>query len=1299
MGFKSLLLASALCTFVYLANAQPGLTYFNTQNSKIEEQIKLLSRDMSRLLNSGLNRDYAYGFPYSSAPGGFYGDGLDMYTGTNTIQVPIWSIGVSGASASVSLGYCATGIKVAQSASNVGLGWSLNAGGCIRRVVRCYPDDITPNTNTTTYIGWLYSNGFQASNVQTFNINSATPGDVGLLMGYPEASVASGTNYDLEPDIFMIDCPYIGGSFIFKGTYTNGVPDIETIGATNLKVEAYFESTQHLDYFVLTDNNGIKYTFSAPSTTNPDEQCKEYYYTQYGTYDGSCSFFRANFARGLSYNMDNVTAWFLKKMETPEGEEINFSYEQEKYVVDAGSAEMVRYPTSNGKKYTNQNYNPWQVNTSNAISTWRIKKIETNEAVVDFLANTEREDVYQAQTSPAAPCKRIDQINVYSIIGQTHHLLRSFDLGYDYFTDNSNLSGNKYVANFTGSEKRLRLLWVQESCKNKIFPKTAFHYRWDNQLPDRFSYASDLWGYYNGMTTNNTYSPKIYIYNDPSFVGQNKYRSLPIPGNDGHLQPYTYHANRICEEEAMKIGMLYRIDYPEGYTEEFEYEPHEFYWKGEGPYHGGGLRLSKKKVLDNENTISEVTYNYMGGVAAELPTYGYYDPTNDNYPSTNIDLIKQRWMQTDYDLSNMAGQVGYSQVEVITNAGADNNGKIVYYFKNPENLADPNLGFPFYEKFPTKLVQHWPFELNGPPYPQPSDYDMDLTKDCYPYPPDVNSGWFKGMLDKVEVKDKYSNLVSETIYSYQPPTYKGFVYGIKVGFINNTGANLNPVNALSKYKTYYGINYPISTVANKAYTNNGSNCLTTTTYYTFNTNLQLLSTKIANSDGSVIEKTQKYPLDYTTNLASTSSDAAFSIDQMKQKHILDVPIESVTYRSASMGGARFVTDAKVAEYKCLSINGKTNVPMPKYLYDFQCQSPVAESGTGQFVPSSLTTNNGFTSFNKDTRYARFSNFDKYDTEGKLLEAHKEYEPYTTTVYSTLTDYPIASVVNALSDEIFYTGFEFEDVQQGYFSSSQQFPAYAGNYCAQTTGGSANYSSLAWWKQFNTGAFNGSKGFKFSLRAKGSPTGFLYVETIGGTPIIKTILNNSGSTDWKLLSIEFTASELQANGATGFFFGIGGGNAYSPAFFDEIKAYPSNALMTTTSFDYMGNALAVGDANEQYLFNTYDDVGNAQLTRDTKKDIVQLSQTSFGQPAEFNVYDLVYNGVLRANEGICVGANNNNDGSSFALTITKNGQQVFSQQNTTGIFANCITSAGTYTLTLEYANDNIQDSQTKTIQIY
>jgi hypothetical protein len=68
--------------------------------------------------------------------------GVNHYTGTPNISIPLAELSGRELGVSASLGYNSAANKVQDIASSEGLGWSLSAGGLITRVVRGEPDDL-----------------------------------------------------------------------------------------------------------------------------------------------------------------------------------------------------------------------------------------------------------------------------------------------------------------------------------------------------------------------------------------------------------------------------------------------------------------------------------------------------------------------------------------------------------------------------------------------------------------------------------------------------------------------------------------------------------------------------------------------------------------------------------------------------------------------------------------------------------------------------------------------------------------------------------------------------------------------------------------------------------------------------------------------------------------------------------------------------------------------------------------------------------------------------------------------------
>ena len=66
---------------------------------------------------------------------------VDLYTGRTNIHIPLFTISYNGIEVPISLSYHGGGIKVDDECGLVGLGWTLNAGGVVNRIVRGMPDN------------------------------------------------------------------------------------------------------------------------------------------------------------------------------------------------------------------------------------------------------------------------------------------------------------------------------------------------------------------------------------------------------------------------------------------------------------------------------------------------------------------------------------------------------------------------------------------------------------------------------------------------------------------------------------------------------------------------------------------------------------------------------------------------------------------------------------------------------------------------------------------------------------------------------------------------------------------------------------------------------------------------------------------------------------------------------------------------------------------------------------------------------------------------------------------------------
>ncbi|MDD4602487.1 MAG: hypothetical protein PHF97_01610 [Bacteroidales bacterium] len=141
--------------------------------------------------------------PTVSALGEYLDHPVDYYTGIPQINVPLYEISTQGISIPIQLSYHASGIKVDQMASWVGIGWSLSCGGCISRTVRGGPDD--HRFDDGTLCGYLdrgqlildmYNGNFPVSDLELLRISASICGDA-------------------IPDMFNYQFGSINGSFMF----------------------------------------------------------------------------------------------------------------------------------------------------------------------------------------------------------------------------------------------------------------------------------------------------------------------------------------------------------------------------------------------------------------------------------------------------------------------------------------------------------------------------------------------------------------------------------------------------------------------------------------------------------------------------------------------------------------------------------------------------------------------------------------------------------------------------------------------------------------------------------------------------------------------------------------------------------------------------------------------------------------------------------------------------------------------------------------------------------------------------
>jgi len=483
--------------------------------------------------------------PSPTAAGlGAYGDvPVSYYSGTPNISVPLYEIKTNNHRLPITLSYNPTGVRVSQDASWVGLGWSLQAGGLITRSIRGI-DDFHPSK------GYYYSpelpenDGNNDPYITNENI---------IASGNYYRDVSSGV-IDGDPDIFYYNFGEYSGRFVL-GKKNDGSP-IFISDRNNLKVT--FSETGDGSWAIL-DPNGYKYQFGTVEKV-------ESYYVNYDMPESNISGL-TYFSRGYD---EAVSAWYLDYIEAPNGEKIEFIYDDTSVQsLSVANKYQNRYDwlfTLYDQHYDEQeevslsNFYTYNSTSRQVIQDVYLQEILFKDGKIIF--NTEdREDVEKAPVS-----SKPQRLSSVEIIDKGGTIMREFLLNHSYFNKHSVSNQYKYT------HTRLKLDSITEygvhgqlgQGKNPYI----FTYFEPDNLPSKYTKKIDNWGFYNPSITN----PVLFSENQPTLLPS------VTTNSDSGMKTFA-GADRKPDESGRyaKIGVLRSITYPTEGRTEFFYEPNEYY--------------------------------------------------------------------------------------------------------------------------------------------------------------------------------------------------------------------------------------------------------------------------------------------------------------------------------------------------------------------------------------------------------------------------------------------------------------------------------------------------------------------------------------------------------------------------------------------------------------------------------------------------------------------------------------------------------------------------------------------------
>lgn len=278
--------------------------------------------------------------PQATELGRFQNQGINGATGTPIINILIYTIEEDGVSIPISLNYNATGIKTTDLSSEVGLKWTLHAGGSVSRMIKGLPDDDT--------YGWI---NYDNSSLYSRWTNNAACNQENFMR-------IADNQEDILPDLFSYNIGEYQNTFIF-----NKNKQIHKTIRDNIIIK--YNQGNRFDNFTLTDIYGTQYYF--------------------GDYFGRTKVENSVRKGGASTvnsprSGEGINEWKLKTITTKNNKTINFTYEAYSLSYNLTNSEVTRIRLSPSIKRTYSIFTSFYEMTAQLIS-----KIETNKCRVDFI--------------------------------------------------------------------------------------------------------------------------------------------------------------------------------------------------------------------------------------------------------------------------------------------------------------------------------------------------------------------------------------------------------------------------------------------------------------------------------------------------------------------------------------------------------------------------------------------------------------------------------------------------------------------------------------------------------------------------------------------------------------------------------------------------------------------------------------------------------------------------------------------------------------------------------------------------
>ncbi len=1092
---------------------------------------------------------------------GKYGDvPVSYYSGAANLNVPLYKIKTNRHELDINLQYSTTGLKPNEEASWVGLGWALNAGGVITRVMRG-SDDFSGS--------YGYWQGFPLPACDANNNYIYPGGQQGANDHDRFSSMLIGTD-DGEPDIFYYNFGEHSGKFVLNKSAQSG----SSYGGPVLTAERNNLSIVY-DYagWVITDGNGYKYYFYQTEKTRDHGFVQEGYFNSYTSFNfPPQSYIDQNVGHIPASQLYNIveTSWYLTKIVSPEGEVITLTYttNSSNVISSAVSTNEEQYsllyltnasPSCSGLNawFSNIQYG-YQDHTVTYLS-----QITFNGGYILFnntstLVNSNeiyRDDLIYPLLKP----QKLRNMEVYNDKG---NLLKRFVFSYSYFNTPSN---NQSAT--VNADSRLRLDNIVEYGGDGITskPPYQFTYTTPTNFPVKTSLALDWWGYYNGHTENQSLLPAGYLTNPAT-------NAVTYYGG-GDRTPTTVLSNLLT-------GTLNTVTYPTGGKTTFDYELNTYIAQINNTatlQTGGGLRVK---------TIT----NYDASNVALVKNYLY---TQEGFPAGSTSTSSGLLLSTPnfaaiQPLGNFdAYSTGPYTVVCISQGG--------YFFRTSSSLCPPGFSANGATIGYSKVT-----EVIGPNAEGgATEYNYRNTADVVsniPSTPSLSAS-DNGLLNSVLYRDNVGNIKKRIDNTYTLKEQYS-AKGLKVISCDRGDETFTNNFLLVKYYDNPSAWYVLASKTETDFINGTTQVAKTTAYtYANSVHKEATSEAVTQSDGSILTTKYKRIPDYTTSGFATSS----VYYAMNSLNMVSPVIETQTFvqrgtSSKMLSGS--ITDYKLVTGNTNSLGPNTTIVAPGMGYEFHVAKPQAcTTVTAPTTPCmEFESSIAGSTLSKNSNYESVVSYDNYDTQGNLLQYTKANDVPTSLLWGYKQNYLIGQALNAGNNSVAYTSFEDDGT-----GSNWNIPASGLATSNSKTGGSSFYTNT------NNGTPITSNSlplntYKVSFWAKNTnpPATYPPLFWVHQNYTTAQVFSITG-TDWGYYEAVLPNFSGVLTLETKYDEDL---DLSQYVFIDDLRIYPVGAQMTSFTHAPLVGPTSTGDPNHIISYFTYDPLGRLYLVQDQDKNIVK-----------------------------------------------------------------------------------------------